>query len=650
MKRYIKRNARVWKWIAAIATAIIAITVAIAIYLSYHWKPIVSAKIKESVLTSTDSLYTIDFKKLDINLLTGNIAIQNLVLKPDSQVYKKLQLKGNASKHLYELEINNLILNRVHPLYAYLNKKIKINTIILDKPVLKVWFNQVKNEADTVEKDVRTAYERISGFVKSVAVNDIVLQDIDFKYIDRSGKAVKTTALKNLNIKVTDLLIDSLSHQDSTCLFYTKDVFVQLKDYKEVTGNGMYTIRLKEFTASTADGYAALNGLKMIPRYPELEFSRKFNVQKDRYALQFEEIILKNINIKLLEEQGRLVASNLLVNKGSLSVFLNRERRPPAIVKAKKDPHMALKRLPISTRIDTVQIKNTTIRYTEYNPKSKRKGSIVFTGLSGTIRNVTNDSARLAKKSHAYANLNTKLMGKAPLNVQIDFNLTDPGGAFSYKGSLGAFDLRELNEMAKALGMVNIQSGTIRKADFNVKANSKGSSGNINLYYDDLRVDLVEKDENSRALEKKGLLSFLANAVLIKNDNPTGDEPLRKGPITFERPDSSSFFNVMWKSVFNGLKRLRDWVSYLQYRHLKNRSSKRNKPVKMNVKKGVKSGATESRIKKSSAKQYVTLIHYGKVKNRKKKYTKADSRGCPGFGYHYQRGCLVPEHTLETCT
>lgn len=398
MKRYFKRNVKVWKWVAAIAAVIIALVAGIAVYLSYHWKPIITAKIKESVLTSTDSLYTINFKKLDINILTGNIAIQGLVLKPDSQVYKKLQLKGNASKHLYELEINKLILNRVHPLSAYLNKKIKINAIILDKPVLKVWFNQVTNEADTVEKDGLTAYERISGFAKSVAVNDIVLRDIDFKYIDRSGKAVKTTALKNLNIKVTDLLIDSLSHQDSTRVFYTKDVFVQLKDYKEVTGNGMYTIRLKEFTASTAEGYAALNGLKMIPRYPELEFSRKFNVQKDRYALRFEEIILKNINFKLLEEQGRLFASNLLVNKGSLSVFLNRERRAPSIVKSKNDPHMALKRLPLNARIDNIQIKNTTIRYTEYNPKSKRKGSIVFTGLGGTIRNVTNDSASLKKK------------------------------------------------------------------------------------------------------------------------------------------------------------------------------------------------------------------------------------------------------------
>lgn len=145
-------------------------------------------------------------------------------------------------------------------------------------------------------------------------------------------------------------------------------------------------------------------------------------------------------------------------------------------------------------------------------------------------------------------------MGKAPLNVQIDFNLTDPGGAFSYKGNLGKFDLRELDEMSKALGMVTIQSGIIRKADFSVEASSRGSNGNINLYYNDLRIALVEKDENSRALEKKGLLSFLANTVLIKNNNPSGDEALRRGPITFERPNSSSFFNLMWKSIFNGFK------------------------------------------------------------------------------------------------
>lgn len=54
--------------------------------------------------------------------------------------------------------------------------------------------------------------------------------------------------------------------------------------------------------------------------------------------------------------------------------------------------------------------------------------------------------------------------------------------------------------------------------------------------------------------KKKGLLSFLANNILIKNDNPTKGEFVRTANITYERVPQASFFNLMWKSVFVGIR------------------------------------------------------------------------------------------------
>ena len=139
------------------------------------------------------------------------------------------------------------------------------------------------------------------------------------------------------------------------------------------------------------------------------------------------------------------------------------------------------------------------------------------------------------------------------MNVKIDFNLTDKNGAFSYVGNIGSFDLKVLNPLSKSLGLVAIEQGKVQKASFNINANLKRSSGQVIFYYNDLKVNLLKEDEDGEK-KKKGLLSFLANTILIKNDNPTKGESVRKANVTFEREPQASFFNLMWKSVFVGIR------------------------------------------------------------------------------------------------
>jgi hypothetical protein len=71
--------------------------------------------------------------------------------------------------------------------------------------------------------------------------------------------------------------------------------------------------------------------------------------------------------------------------------------------------------------------------------------------------------------------------------------------------------------------------------------------------YSDLKVNLLEENAEGKK-EKKGFLSFLANTILIKNDNPSKGDPVRVANITFERVPQASFFNLMWKSVFLGIR------------------------------------------------------------------------------------------------
>jgi hypothetical protein len=202
---------------------------------------------------------------------------------------------------------------------------------------------------------------------------------------------------------------------------------------------------------------------------------------------------------------------------------------------------------------DTVMIENMNINYTEFNPHTNLKGTIIFKDLNGRIFNVTNDSIALSKNRFANAYLQTYLMGKGKLDIQIGFNLADPLGAFTYKGSLGAMQTGVINALTKPLAMVMTSSGKINSLNFDMRGNLNGAGGTIALRYEDLNVVLMKQDEREN-FKKMGLISLFANALLLERANPSKDKPLRISKPYYARPKDASFFNLMWKAIFAGLK------------------------------------------------------------------------------------------------
>ncbi|WP_316785714.1 hypothetical protein [Pedobacter frigiditerrae] len=521
----------------------------VAIYFSAKWKPLLTEKIKEGVYEGSNHLYKIDFQDIHLNLVTGTVVLDSIKLTPDTSVFNQLKAIKRAPTHLFRIKLAHLNLKRVSVLKAYLNKEIIMNDIILDNPSIDMVYHKVPKRTDTV-KDDRTLYQQISKSLKSIRVLNIKVIDADFDYYNGPKKL---NAVKHLSINVKDVLIDSLAQFDTTRVFHAKDIAFAMADYRSLTADKMYTIKVDTVRGSLNKKTLRVVGVQLIPMYPDLAFSRKYNTQKDRYDLKFDELSFSGIDFISLNNDGNLHAKRLNIGPAKVAVFLNRQLPPASFDKGRNYPHNALKRLGIETLIDTLTLNKVDIAYTEYNPQTKELGTLRLENLSGKILNITNDSLRLSKKNHAYADLTTYVMGTGKLNVKIDFNLTAKDAAFSYVGHVSPFNLKVLNPLSRSLGLVSINTGSVKSVDFTINANERGSAGVVKFAYNDLKVNLLKEDENG-VKEKKGLLSFLANTILIKNDNPTKDEPLRVANITFTRVPQASFFNLMWKSVFIGIR------------------------------------------------------------------------------------------------
>jgi hypothetical protein len=543
---------RIWKWIAGIIIVLIAIIAAVSIYFSIRWKPVLTQKIKDVVYNGSDQLYSLNFKDIHLNLLTGSVTVDSILLAPDTAVFNQRKKTGTAPTHLFQVKLEKLQLRHISILTIYFKKKIEMNDIIIDHPSINMIYNKVyKKPAST--KDRRSLYERISKTLKSVHIKGIKIEDADFDYVSGSTGQI-LNSVKHLNVLVKDLLLDENSKTDTSRFYYTKDISFELTGYHSLSKDKMYTMKVDTITGSAIGKSVRIKGFKMVPMYPEIQFSKMLKTQKDRYDLAFDQIDFRGVNFYRLNIRGVLQAKALRIKNASAKVFMNREMPPGHGDKSGNFPHMALKRLPIETTIDTFQLRGVNVAYTEYNPISQEKGTVHIDRLNGNIYNVTNDSASLSKNRYALADLDAYMIRAAQLHIRINFDLMAKNAAFSFKGNIGKMDMVKLNPLSKALGLVTIESGQIQKVDFDVKANARGSRGTMHMYYNNLKIELLKEGEDGKPAKKKGMLSFLANTLVVKDENPAKGKPLRTADIIFERPPGASFFNLLWKSVFIGMR------------------------------------------------------------------------------------------------
>lgn len=523
-------------------------------YLKKNWKPLLENQLKQAIINSSDSLYRIEYKNLDVNPINGNLRLVDFKLIPVMEVYEKLKLEEKAPDNIYRLEVDALIIKNANAKEAVSTKKLTVKDIIIDHPKLIITNNrQPYNDTVAVVKKKKSPYDLIKDIFSELKINTIALKDVDFTFINESNKQPKQTSLRNLDITITDLLIDSLSSMDSTRVYYTKNVDINIKNYKIATPDSLYFLKVDRLNFSTNKNLLSLKNVTLKPRLSKAAFHKKVGISKDRFDLIFNEILIKDMDFDLFLKQQKLYAKSLSINKAKVEVYNNNAYKKIRKDKTGKFPHQQLLKLALDIKIAKVNLKNVDISYSEYDRKSGKTGKIELKNTNGSIKNVANDARSLANNSVMRADLNTRIFGKAHLNLNINFYMSSKIGAFDYSGTIGSFDGRVINQIIKPLGMAEINSVNVQKLIFNIKANQNTARGTVKFYYTDLNVNVLKREEDG-SLKKQGLVSTITNKFIIEKQNPNKKDEFTVGRVLYTRPYYAGFFNFLWQSLFTGLK------------------------------------------------------------------------------------------------
>jgi len=519
-------------------------------YLTLKWRPALERQLKELVLVSSDSLYSVSYASLNINLLAGNAEIRDFKLKADPRIYENLLKLKKAPENLFELQVNKVFIKRFHPHHLYTNRELEIRSMLFEQPEL-IMTNVPQLEKDSLPE--LPVYKQLQPILNRLHIERIALRNSRFIFRQKRNQYIRNIRFNNANIDISDLLVDSIAAADTSRFYYTRNVELMLNNYRYTTPDSMYKLRIGKLKLSAVDKRLIADQISLTPTLNLADFYKKAGFAKDRFNINVNQLAFDQLDMEALLRKQRLFGKIVDINKPEVVVF-NNNVYPKKLRKNVLFPQQQLKKLPFQLKLDTINIRYGTFIYSEFDRDSRKTGKIVFSHTGGKILNVTNQLEALKQNHIAKATLSSMLYNKGRLNTTFSFDLNSPTGAFDFNGSLGEMNGRVLNEITKPLGLLEINNGKVNKLLFNVKADQELAKGSMSFFYKDLSVQLFERNESTGTLRKQGIMSGIANVFVLEPSNPDANGDFITADINYLRPSDVSFFSYIWKTLFIGIK------------------------------------------------------------------------------------------------
>ena len=544
----------IWKWIIGILAFLILAILGIGWYYSRNWKPIVETKLKETVSKATDGLYSLRYDDLDLNVALGNVTLKNAELIPDSAVYRQMVLSKEAPNSRYHIKLAALKVRRFNIWDVIKNRKLYIKEINFDSPDIHM-ISERHAYNDTIQpKQSKTLYDNIKDVFSSINVRDINIDNVKFKFSKIEEGKSSDILLDSIGIKVHDILVDQASIHDTTRLFYTKMVEVEVPKFEYELSNGIYKAKFDHLIMNTRDQNVLLTKVEYAPKMSKAAYFKARNENITMAVMKFDTLRFEKLDFKELIDNQQTISQHVQIKNGSVSLYNDKRYPKKSSSKIGKSPQQQLMKVKQLIRIDTVFVDNVDVLYGEHSAKYNKEGIITFNHAKGTLTNVTNDSTLLAKDKFMRADLQARIMNAGLLKIQFGFDMLSKDGFHTYKGSLGRMQAPAFNKILTPLLNAEIASGNIRSISFNFQANDYRNWGDFRFDYDHLKLNLMNAIDPGMSKTKKGVLSFVVNNILINDSNPDANEKYHIGKVNYKRVPEHTFFKTLWQSLLDGIK------------------------------------------------------------------------------------------------
>lgn len=478
-------------------------------------------------LPATNNGTRMNLEKLEYNAPQRYLSINSITQYPIDKLKAVTELK-------------NTRVNGLNTDAFILQQRLKAGQISCEGGLITIY---VKNKA-AGKKLGDKSIELSTDIIDQAQVDGITLGSTKFIIVNQEKPKEPPFVLENARFKLTKMLRVGEGMTVSNVI-NNADWELSADGFFVKTKDNLYTMRFGDFTINSAASRISISSFTLKPGNPRKQQSP---YQHDVYDLSFNKIELTGVNIKKLIGYNELEV-DLVSLQPAIRIFNDRTLPPESKSKVGNYPHQQILKLPLPVYIGKIRVDNALVSYRERAAKSAMTGDVYFSNVNATITNLTNVGERIKAQPILKLNAKARFLGAGILSTEWRFPLTTTNGAFTITGHLDGMDAPSLNSIIEPLAMASAKQGEIDGLNFTIDGTDTMAIGKILMNYHDLKMDLLKKSEGE-GLKKKGFLSFVANAI-VKNNN-YGNAPEQ---VNYERDQTRSFFNLVWKTIFEGAKK-----------------------------------------------------------------------------------------------
>ncbi|MCL6524210.1 MAG: hypothetical protein K6T34_06060 [Thermoflavifilum sp.] len=298
--------------------------------------------------------------------------------------------------------------------------------------------------------------------------------------------------------------------------------------------NNTYDAHQKILTCDSLQFYPALN---------LQQFEEQLSWQKDYIQFSSSKWQLYNFQPIRWWQDHLVKADSFRLYRPILKAY--RDKRLPLNEAAIKPlPGGVAQLLPFRVDIHKWNIVEGYAAYTEVAPQTGKPVTVWFNDIDATISPFTSQPSQA---SYLQITAKGKLMDQPIIQLHYLEDIHSPLHLFTFQVQSSPFAFSLFNPMLESWFHAWVISGNIQHASMQARGNAYIITGNMNLYYDQLRISLNrEKDSTGKKLYS-GVENFLANLILrSKNFH-------RSGLVFYRRNPHLSFFNYWVKAVESGI-------------------------------------------------------------------------------------------------
>jgi hypothetical protein len=509
-------------------------------------RPLFIKRVQQLVKKSSNGLYNLAVADLKLDVLSSTLSLQGVQLTPDTAVADSLRRLHLIPADVFTIFLDSLRIEGINLDDALTSKTMDYSLIKLMRPVITIHHQKGAVKKDVAEKEDFS--QRFLKELEKLSIKNLVVEEGTVNLYNDTKKDAPVV-LKHVAVRLNSLQLDSTTRRDKNRFLFAQSGTVSFRNYSRRTPDGLYTMKIGAVTIKAPQDNVQLTNVSFTSPFNRAQFSKRQKKSKELYNLSLPSVTLRNVNWWALLNAEEVVADELHTTGGRLSIYLDRSLPPRN--RMGNFPSQLLMKLPVQLRIAKARMRDLDFSYAEYNPLSKATGTIYLDNVQLRITNLSNER-RLHPQPLTIAGSGL-FMHAVPVTAQFRFDMARyKSGAFTAHIKMKGFNGALINPFTEPMGMMKLERGTLQSAEATVRGDERQATGVVFIPYTDLKLAILERDTDGKALDKKDVTSLLANLLVLKRDNPKPGEAPRRETAAFTRIPEGGFFMLIWKTILVG--------------------------------------------------------------------------------------------------